>query len=152
MTCLRAGKNIKPDSRIPAALPAATPVHFPFHLSKGAIAGIVIGSVVGAAILAGAIWWICRRHRKQSTSDDGKDFAAKELSPVMSEEENGVSQLDSKEPPAQLEGLQRAELRGEDGRHELIAGTVPPQELDSSTLASSSISEEKRKPASYSQS
>lgn len=145
MTCIRAGSNIKPGSRVPAALPAAAPVHFPSHLSKGAIAGIVIGTLLGIAIIAGAIWWFWRKYRKQSTSTAEHDVSEKDLSPVSKDKDSpyqldgkgAPAQLESEGTPAQLHSSQRAELKGSDAANELQASAIAPQELYGSPPVSS---------------
>ncbi len=129
MTCIRAG-NIKADSRTPAVLPAAKPVRFPGHLSGGAIAGIVIGSLLGAAIVAGAIWWVWRRHKRQQQVQmlsDGKE----EKDTILGTQLDGkdVYQMDAKGKSMQLDGTERVELGHEGPRTELDGGAVHAHEL-----------------------
>lgn len=94
--------------------------------NTGAIAGGVVGGVCGAILIAGILWFLCRRRRQSKPPNDMKtsptlistqlpDNAHYERIPVELESQYGRSE-------------RKEELPGWTTRHEL-SGQPPPREL-----------------------
>lgn len=101
--------------------------------NKGAIAGGVIGGVCGALIIAGIIWFFCRRHRPKTRKIE-------EAAPVASNSPSLQRDARLVEFPNELgdDDLEPSEIGGSRERKEMpssmqplgdIARTHPPSEL-----------------------
>lgn len=126
LRCLKAN-DYTAGSRIPSALPAGHAYrHKRSGLSRGAIAGIVVGIVALCAMVAGLLFWICLRRRRQAKAKtvdaagephdhgvpEGRGFEKDganitELPATRRETEldgMGLSEMHTKEKPVELKG------------------------------------------------